>query len=74
MLKLLKNASTHYRFLLYLICSSSFKTYFDVIKESLGSSILPIRGDMKLYIGQVVDAAVEVDGQLEDEAPFEGVS
>ena len=29
---------------------------------------------MKLYIGQVVDAAVEVDGQLEDEAPFEGVS
>lgn len=87
-LMLLKRGTTHYRFLLYLICSSSFKNYFDMI----GNFVLPVRRQKLLYIGysrkfrsntrhttedveqigQDVDYEVEADVQLEDEAPFEG--
>jgi len=84
-LMLLKRGTTHYRFLLYLICSSSFKNYFDMI----GTFVLPVRRQKLLYIGysrkfrsnttedveqigQDVDYEVEADVQLEDEAPFEG--
>ena len=103
MLRLLKRASTHYRFLLSLICSSSFKTYFNMItaSDSFKKSLLPVRDQRKLYadsvsfqfdsaedteqIGvrefmdveddsEVVDAEVNVDDRLEDEAPSEGVS
>jgi hypothetical protein len=57
-LGLLKIASIHYRFLLYLICSSSFKDYFELMKASFGQSMLPDRKLMKVYLGQVADAEV----------------
>ena len=74
---LLGRASIHYKFLLSIICSYSFKVYFEIIA---GPSILPVRGQKENYqvwfdeqmeknlgpIAEVVDAEVEVDGQLEE--------
>ena len=50
MFKLLKRASGHYQLLLYLICSSSFKAYFDMIVALFGEhSLLPKHNNKKLY-------------------------
>jgi hypothetical protein len=76
---LLKIASNHYRFLLVIICSSSFKAYFEMIKETQGQNVLPVREQRGLYdeysqkfqtndakdVKQIEDAEVDVK-QIED--------
>jgi hypothetical protein len=95
-IRCLRRAGTHYKFLLSVICSTSFKAYFDMITASLGQALLPSRRSRYLYDGYlrrfgsnisleptemvvdaeagVVDAEVDVDMQMENEASFEGVS
>lgn len=88
MFKLLKRASTHYRFLLYLICSSSFKNYFDVIANLPGETVLPDRGHINSYdfffrrfepkmdmeqIGEVVDAEVEAEVEADGQLEDEAI-
>jgi hypothetical protein len=72
---LLGRASIHYKFLISIICSYSFKVYFEIIA---GPHVLPVRGQKETYrgwfdeqmeknlgpIAEDVDAEVEVDGQL----------
>jgi hypothetical protein len=45
----LLRARTHYKFLLSVICSTSFKAYFDMIMASRGQSLLPFRRHRYLY-------------------------
>jgi hypothetical protein len=49
MLDLLKSASNHYRFLLAIICSNSFASYFQLIKESRSQNVLPVREERDMY-------------------------
>jgi hypothetical protein len=72
-----RRASTHYRFLLSLVCSASFKNYFSMITDTQGRAVLPVRQQRVTYVGYsnkfrsnvAVGAEVEPveDEQLEDE-------
>lgn len=43
-------ASNYYRFLLAIICSTSFKDYFEMIKESQSKkNLLPVREQRDFY-------------------------
>jgi hypothetical protein len=46
---LLKLASNHYRFLLAVICSNSFKSYFELIKIHHVQNVLPVPEQKHLY-------------------------
>jgi hypothetical protein len=86
-LLLLKEASMRYKFLLYLISSSSFRFYYKMVSML---SVLPVHGHRAVYINylqkfqpntsedteQIEKVADADDVQLDDseEAPFEGVS
>jgi hypothetical protein len=46
---LLQKASNHYRFLLVIICSTSFKTYFEMIMVGSMGYLLPVREQRNTY-------------------------
>jgi len=46
---LLQMASNHYRFLLVIICSTSFKAYFEMITAGLKGCLLPLREQRHVF-------------------------
>ena len=84
---LLKMASNHYRFLLTIICSNSFKVYFEMLKDLQMQHVLPVREQRDLYeeylqgfrssvaedVKQIRDAEVEAD-EFDDDGSSKGVS
>jgi hypothetical protein len=74
MLQYLKNAYSHYRLLLYLISSASFKKYFNMLSLPNGQSVLlPMQGYNDVYISygnrtfELAEEEADDVEELEDE-------
>lgn len=79
MINLLGKASIHYRFLLSIICSYSFKIYYEIIAYSSDRPVFPTRSHKELYkvwfdnymekdmgpIEEVADGEVDVDDEAD---------
>ena len=71
MLKFMKNATSYYRFLLCLICSTSFKKYFKMLSQTRDVRVLPIRSQRDMYLDDLKATFQSKDA--EDDAVWDAV-